>query len=67
MAHPVRDVRTEMIDLTGLSPAEIDALEPSCLARTLAWIMRCETDPTDPLFGGDPPARGPWPSGGETG
>jgi hypothetical protein len=67
MAHSARDVQTEMIDLTGLSPAEIDGLEPARLARTLAWILRCEGDPTDPLFGGDPPAVGPSPPAGETG
>jgi hypothetical protein len=61
MAHSPRDVETEMVDLVGLSPSEIDTLEPDCLAQALTRVLASHADPADPLLGGSP--KGPSGSG----
>ncbi|GAB3989752.1 hypothetical protein GCM10029978_115700 [Actinoallomurus acanthiterrae] len=55
MAQSPCDVETEVTDLTDISLSEIDTLEPSCRAESLARILAADADPADPLYGGQPP------------
>jgi hypothetical protein len=57
MADSPRDVETEMIDLSGLTPSDLDRFAPSTLSNALVRILAYDEDSSnvDPLFGGETP------------